>query len=588
MNSTVPLHAPAQPKLWPYVWMLLRLRWVIFASEFRRAKLGRKIGTIILGLLIVAGMVFAFILSWMLLRFLRSPQLVQEFGAPIDFIDSIPALVVSAMALAILITSFGVLLQALYLAGDMDFLLSAPVPIRAIFIAKLIQAILPNFGLVLLFGLPVLYGLGASSSYTIVYYPLVLILLALLALAIAGLASLLVMVVVKVFPARRVAEMLGFLVAIISLICSQSGQLVNYVNVSEDQTAQALSMASRFNSPWSPFTWVARGMVEIGEGKWLSGGALTLLTIGITTGIFAISLATAERLYYSGWASVQVSTRRKRNGRAARRTRTTAVPFSNLINRVVPAAIRGIIVKDFLMLQRDIRNMSQIITPLILGILYGFMLISRGGAAPAGRGEAPQVFMDALENLMVYANVGISLFVGWSLLSRLATMGFSIEGKQYWLLKSAPVSANKLLTAKLLVAYLPTLTLGFTFLVVMSVLQKTNLATALFSAMVLAVTLAGLAALSLTFGVLGANFDWTDPRRISQGSAGCFGALASMVFLVLSLGFFFGPALLVQALNGSAALGQWIGLVLGSLFSLAAGFIPLWLVRQRVPRLNEA
>jgi ABC-2 type transport system permease protein len=580
--------ADAGAKLWPYVWKLLRLRWVIFSSEFRRAKLKRKFGMIVLGLLVIGGMALAFVLSWMLLKFLQSPELVQEFGAPGNFLDSIPALVVSAMALTILITSFGVLLQALYLAGDMDFLLSAPIPIRAIFMSKLIQAILPNFGLVMLFGLPVLYGLGASSGYSLLYYPLVVILLALLALAIAGLASLLVMLVVKVFPARRVAEMLGFLVAIISIICSQSGNLVRFVNVSQDQASQAFTLASRFNSPWSPLTWVARGLVDIGERRWVSGAALTLLTIAITAGIFAISLATAERLYYSGWASVQVSARHKRNGRPVRRAPAKTTPLAGLTERFIPSAVRGIVSKDFLMLRRDLRSMSQVVTPLILGILYAFMLISRGGQAPAGQGEAPEEFMNALQNLMVYGNVGISLFVGWSLLSRLATMGFSIEGKQYWMLKSAPVSANKLLAAKYLVAYLPTLVLGFGFLVVISVLQKTSLGTVIFSLLVLVLTLAGLAALSLTFGVLGANFDWTDPRRIGQGSAGCFGALASMLFLALSLGFFFGPALLVQVLNAPAALGQWIGLVLGSVFSLAAGFIPLWLVRQRVPRLNEA
>jgi len=49
----------------------------------------------------------------------------------------------------------GVLLQALYLSNDMDFLLAAPIPIRAVFLTKLLQAVLPNFILVMLIGLPV-------------------------------------------------------------------------------------------------------------------------------------------------------------------------------------------------------------------------------------------------------------------------------------------------------------------------------------------------------------------------------------------------------------------------------------------------
>jgi hypothetical protein len=40
--------APAgfQPRLWPYVWKLLRLRWTIWISGFRRARTSRKIGMI--------------------------------------------------------------------------------------------------------------------------------------------------------------------------------------------------------------------------------------------------------------------------------------------------------------------------------------------------------------------------------------------------------------------------------------------------------------------------------------------------------------------------------------------------------------
>ena len=93
----------------------------------------------------------------------------------LPFLEAVPVLILTELFLGILLTSFGVLLQALYLSGDMDFLLAAPVPIRAVFIAKLLQAVLPNFGLIALFGLPVLFGLGMSEGYNLLYYPLVLL-----------------------------------------------------------------------------------------------------------------------------------------------------------------------------------------------------------------------------------------------------------------------------------------------------------------------------------------------------------------------------------------------------------------------------
>jgi len=571
--------------MWRSVGKLLRLRWVIFASGFRRGKLRGKITTIILGLLVVGGLALAFVLSWLMLRFLRSPDLAQFVGDIKPFLESVPVVVVSMAFIGILMTSFGVLLQALYLAGDMEFLLSAPVPIRAVFITKLLQAILPNFSLILLFGLPVLYGLGASSGYNLLYYPLVLVVLAFLALSAAGLASLLVMAVVRIFPARRVAEVLGFLVAIVSFTCSQSGQFMNYGDVSADQAVQAINMTTRLNTAWSPLAWAGRSLVEIGEGRWLSGMGLLLLTLGLTGGISALSLATAERLYYSGWASVQISTRKK--AARAQRPVVRSAARAGVLSRIVSPAVSAILAKDLLMLRRDLRSMSQLVTPLILGIVYAFMLLRSGGEPPAGRGEAPPVFMEAMKNLAVYGNVGISLFVSWSLLSRLAAMGFSQEGKSYWMLKAAPISTAKLLSAKFLVAYLPTLALGWGFLVIISLVQGTSLGTVLFSMAAVCLIIGATAGLNLAFGVVGANFNWEDPRRISQGTSGCLGALASFVFLAVSLVLFFGPALLASLMGWSEAVGQAAGLILGGAACLVVAIVPLWLVRGRVSRLGE-
>ena len=587
MNTTAPSHIQPGSSLWRYVWKLSRLRGVIFVSEFRRARLRRKIGIILLGVLVLSGLVLAFVLSWLMLRLLRSPDLRLYLGDTSSFISSMPVVIITVAFIGILLTSFGVLLQALYLAGDMDFLLSCPVPIRAIFITKLLQAILPNFGLILLFGIPVLYGLGASMGYNALYYPLVLLELSLMALATAGLASLLVMGVVRVFPARRVAEVLGFLVAIITFICSQSGQLANFADISDEQATQAMSLLPRLNTPWSPLAWAGRSLVELGEGHWLSGGGLLLLTVGLTVGIFAISLVTAERLYYSGWASVQVSTRKKSTPRSARPARSRPAPLAGLVNRAIPASVRGILSKDFTMLRRDLRSMSQLVTPLILGILYAFMLIRSGGEPPAGRGEAPAAFMEMMRNLAVYANVGISLFVGWTLLSRLAMMGFSQEGKNYWLLKTAPVSTSRLLSAKFLVAYLPSLVMVWTFLIVISLAQGASLGALVFGLAAVTLILAGAAGLYLAFGVVGANFNWEDPRRIATGKAGCLGALVSLLYLGISLGLFFGPAMLVRFLGGPVVIGQVIGLIVGGTASLGIGAISLWLVRGRVQHLDE-
>lgn len=583
-----PTPAPAPLRLWPAVWKLLHLRLEIAFRSFRRARRGRKAILIVFWLVIAAAIVGIFYLSWKALDFLRSPELEQFLGELGGWVETIPTLFVSAAFIGIFMTSFGVLLQALYLSGDMDFLLSTPVPIRAVFVAKLLQAILPNFALICLFGLPMLFGLGVSSGYSILYYPLVLLVISALALAGAGLSSLLVMAVVRVFPARRVAEVIAFFGAIFSIICSQSGQLARYGDFSEQQAAQTLAMIERVNTPWSPLSWGGRGLVAIGTGDWLTGFGLTGLTLGLSAAAFVISLVTAERLYYNGWAGMQNFARKKKIKRNMTAQPGTAAlqSISQRLGSFLPVRIRAIVWKDWIVLRRDLRNMSQLITAIIFGIIYAIMMFSGESPNKTDFGDTPAWLGQILENTQTYATVGLSLLVGWMLLGRLAGMAFSQEGKSYWLLKTAPLSAGQLIIAKYLVAYIPTLALSVLYLTGIWLLSKSGVSVLIYSALAVALALAGNAGLNLAFGIIGANLNWQDPRQMQRTSAGCLGSLAAMVYLPVALLLFFLPPVMFEIFGLSTAIGQLIGLVLGSLVCLAVAIIPLLFARSRVENLG--
>ncbi len=580
--------------LFHYVWKLLRLQVEITISTFRAGRLRRKIGMIILYLALAALAVFVFVLSWLLLGLLRSPDLAKflaQQGMPsvTPFLDSVPVLILATSFIALIISSFGVLLQALYLAGDMDFLLSAPVPVRAVFVSKQLQAILPNFGLVALFGLPVLFGLGASGGYSIVYYPMLVIVLALTALAAAGVSSFLVMGVVRIFPARRVAEVLGAVGAIISILCSQSGNVINALHPDYSKftgTQIPLTLITRFNSPWIPLSWAGRGLVDLGEGRWLSGIFFLALTLALTGGLFYFSLVTAERLYYTGWARMQAGGRKKRTA-AARPVPVPARTPASPLAQFIPQPVLGILGKDFLTLRRDPRSMSQLVTPLIIGIVYGLFFLRSGASSGASSGAGPSMDLRVLNNLMVYGGVGLALFVSWSLQSRLALMGFSQEGKNYWILKSAPISSRGLIAAKFLVAYLPALVIGWVFMLAVSLLQHTPPGVVAFGLIVVAVSITGVAGINLTYGILGVNLKWEDPRRMNAGFSGCLSPFLSLLYLGVDATLFIGPAMLLAVLGGPALAGEAIGLVLGGAFSLACAVIPLSLASPRVARIDE-
>lgn len=577
----------------PSVWKLLRLRMRISLNSFRHARVRAKIGIIILAVAVLAFAAVCFYLSWLLLSFLHSPQLLRFTGVdPAPFLAAVPVLIFTGLFLGILLSSFGVLLQALYLSGDMDFLLTSPVPIRAVFVTKLMQAVLPNFGLFALFGLPVLYGLGISGGYNFLYYPLVILTMILLALTAAGVSALLVMLVARLFPPRRVAELLGFIGATLSILCSQFGSLTRLYqpgrDVAGNQVDALFNGLTKLNTPWLPLNWAGRGLVEMGQGHWLSGVLFVGLTLGLCSAIFGFTLSTAERWYYTGWASMQVVTRRSTARSLARPSSTRRSDLATPIQWLLPAPVRGILSKDFLVLRRDLRNLSQLVTPLIFGIIYSLVYLQAGGRSFSDATGMPAWLISSFRSLLVYGNVGLAVLVGWTLLSRLAGMSFSAEGRNYWILKASPVRTSQLLLAKFLVAYLPALVLGCFFLVGLSILQHVSLVDFLYSLLVVLMCLAGLNGITLAFGVAGANFTWEDPRRMNAGIKGCMGSLVAVVAVPIIFGLFVGPLWIASALNLPAIYGYLVGALLGGAVSAFCALFPPWIVRGKVARLGEA
>jgi ABC-2 type transport system permease protein len=607
------------PGLWQSVWQLLYLRILILLRGIRRAKLRKKIGYAFLLLLGLGLIAFSIFLTWGFLRLINSPTLQQalreqaEYEQFLNLFTTIPVLITSGAFIVLLLTSFGVLLQALYLAKDMDFLLAVPLPMRSVFLAKMIQSLLPNLGLVCLFGLPILFGLGAAWHYHWIYYPLVVVVMIALALIASGLASLLVMAVVRVFPARRVAEVIGFVGAIATFICSQSGNLMRFENVTGDQAMQTLTLVERYNQAWLPLTWAGRGLSAVGERNWLEGLGLLFLVLGSAALVFWLSLAACERLYYSGWSSLQGVTkqRKPRPKTDPGKSQTLVVQLSTSgssgagvlgagwstnkemrqeratwMQRILPTPVLSLASKDMRVLRRDLRNLSQLVTPLIFGLMYGIVLLKGGDNIFQGSGQAPEMVLTGLRSLSVFGGVLLALFVSWSLVARLAGMGFSAEGVSYWIVKAAPVPVGQLIWAKFLVAYLPTLLLSSVYLVIVSLLQTQSLRLLPFTLPAVALIIAGDCGINLAFGIVGARLDWQDPRHMQRFSTGCLSALATLAYMLVSALLFFGPALGAEMLNIKQVWGLFAGLVFGGSLALVCAILPPILVKERVKHLG--
>lgn len=573
-----------EPGLWASVWMLLRLRLLIQINGFRRARLRAKIALIsgVIAVLMLMGFVLYF--SIFLLHVLRSPELARYAGDFSLVLEAFPVMLVSASVVGILVTGFGVLLQALYLAGDMDFLMSAPIPTRAVFIAKLVQAILPNFGLLCVFTLPLLFGLGASGGYHFLFYPITVLMLVVLTLAAASLAGLLVMVAARFVPARRLAEVLGFVVGTTIFVFSQSSQYLHF-EANPQQMAVLLRVMERFDRPWSPLAWAGHGLIALGKADWPAAVGLLTAAILAAGGTFFAALVLSERLYFTGWSRMQNNRRRRLPSAPEQAAAGERGRVMQRLSGMIPAPVRAILVKDWLSYRRDLRNLSRLITPLILGVVYAIGLLRPGGQGIEGDANTPAFVIEMMRGILLYGDVALAFFLGWLLAANLAGASLSMEGKSYWVIKSSPLAPGQLLTAKFLVAYLPTLVVCSVYLVILQWIKGTTLLNMIISLLAVAIAPAGLVGMYLALGVPRSRFDWEDPRQAN--TIGCLGSLLGFLYFPVCLGFFIGPIFAANFLNLPVLAGQLTGLVLGGALAVGLVVVPRpWLIR-RIPLLGE-
>ena len=576
--------------MWSATRKLLILRLRLLWNTFRHQRPGQKITTLVgFAVIGVFGGIIGFA-SWGLVRFFESETFRRGFetsGLTIgfdSFIDQLPLLLLSAAFIMGLLANISVLLQTLYLSGDMEFLLSAPIPTRAVFLSKLLQSVAPAILLLCLLAGPALIGLGYGQGYHLGYFLSIPVFLSLLVFSGAGLAAVMVMLLVRVVPPRRAAEAIALVGGISAFFCSQSGQLAAVDNndlFSEDRIAGLAEITQQLGGAWNPIAWAGRALIAWAESAWVPAILLSAATIAIGVGIFTVTLTAAERLYLSGWSRLTVSPAGVRTRRKLRRTQASAEDVALRGTRMwswIPAPIRALILKDFRLFRRDLRNLSQLILPVIMAVIWGLSFGSR-------EMENPEV-----TNRIVG---GIGLLMGvmmaWGFALRFGLGAFSLEGQYWWIIKTAPVRRIHLLAAKYILTFFPSTVLGTVFIVLLSLFSGRTVGSAALDILTLAIVLAGMSGLMLAFGIWTARFDWKDPREIQGGGAsGCLITLVSMLSIFFILGVFQGlPLILTLALDVQAFWANGIGIGAGTLICLAIGIVPLSFASGRLDTLGE-
>ena len=308
-------------------------------------------------------------------------------------------------------------MHQLFLASDLELLMIAPVPVRTIFLVKLLQCSRATFIPALIAGVFLLaLGLarGAAASY---YLLIVLLILATMALATAA-VMILVILLARFLPVQRVRSWMPVVVVLVTL---------------------GLMLFQRSGTQW--FLGQAN-LIKFLTDALLNPRQLGLLVAGFTGMAVVTVLATSrifDTAFHEGWNRFREVPAQK----ASTSLHTRQLWGVSRLLQPIPGPLRFILEKEWLEFLRDPRSIINLAQPLVLvaAALAPFMVGGKGSEI-----LRPFVFWYMLMLLALFLS---SLPLGMPL------MAITREGRKIALLRSMPISMSAVLKAKLLAAWVP-------------------------------------------------------------------------------------------------------------------------------------
>lgn len=548
--------------MWADIWMLMQLYWTLDRREVTRLRGWKLVGYIAAFISFLFLGVMSAVVGYGA-SFLTRPDLPVRIGPGL-----VPGVLLTFLLFGVVITGLNQAVRALFLSGDVDRLVVAPVNTRAIMVAKLLSRLPGNVLVLLVVAVPafVTYGIGVGAG--VIYYVLGLALLLLAPLFGLGVGALLAILLVHLMPANRLNEMLAASYALFGIIIALLFQLPRLMFTSEEATEQTLESAGallgRFESLPIPTLLAGRGLLALDALRFDGPGLLGILFyLAITVGLFAAVVVLGDRMFLSGWLRTQ-SAGSKRRGLDER---------DGVFGGRSLAVSLGL--KDWLLRVRDPRQLVSLLGSSVIAIVVsGLAIFNNNGsdqslmaASASGQLQAPgnlAILTAAFQPGVIMG--GWVLFAAYVMTSTAAQNALPLERRAFALLKAAPLRPREVWAAKAWSVIIPTAVIFALLMAAARVLVPFSISWIPYALLAGLLICAALTMLSVSIGFRFANLDWEDPRRMTTAGGGWVSLLLTLVYGI--------PAALVTLLPfGLAQIWpQWSVVLMGvGLLLLALG-----------------
>jgi len=424
----------------------------------------------------------------------------------------------SVLVFSNLVTS----LSSYFVAQDLELLNSMPLNRESLFLSRFLEALLESSWMLFIFGLPILFAFGTRYRLGVDYYFLVIVVLLFFLLIPSALANILVLLLVNAFPARRIRDLLFLLSIIAGAIIVVLIRLIRperLVNPDAQETVfEFLLTLKQPLNIWLPSYWASEAIYQFSRSGWDGAGSFILLLI--SSGIFSLTLSywLWRWLYQEGYTKTQEASR-------ATISRSAYVQkLLNFLSSPFHPSLKQILLKEVKSFIRDVSQWSQLFLLAALMIIYIFNF----RVLPLDKLPLDQF---ALKNAVCYLNMGLAGFVLAALSARFVFPMTSLEGRNFWIIKTAPISIRRFLWSKFWLSWPFLALIGESLIIITNHYLRVSPLVFWVSTITIFSLSFAIVGMALGFGALFPRFLIDNPAKIAVGFGGAIYMISAMIMI---------------------------------------------------------
>ncbi|MDO8757639.1 MAG: hypothetical protein Q7J64_06495 [Elusimicrobiota bacterium] len=414
----------------------------------------------------------------------------------------------------VVISSLLTALTTLFYSYDLKFLLKAPVSLRAVFLDKSLESAFFASWMIGLILVPFVAAIMRVQHLGLYYFAAFAFAAPPFLLLAASFGIGFTLLLLYFFPSSRTRDVVW---VFSSLSLTVTYGLVRFAQPEKLVRPDALAVVAEYlhylqapTAPYLPSWWLAEGLRMAAEGSFSGYAPRALGLWAAAFLVYGALVALAGKVYFIGYSGAQEGALRKRVHDFA------VLPEQHLLGAHIAAALLW---KERTTFFRDVKHWSQIL--LILGLVFVYLFsIQR---LPLDSAE--------LKSLVSFLNVGTAGFVLAALGLRFTFPAISLEGRSWWVLRSAPIDVGQVMRQKLLFSAVPLLAIAGTLALMTNWILEADRFTSWLSLGALLTVGFAICVMGVGFGALFPNFTVENIHQI-ESSVGGFVYMAACLFYV--------------------------------------------------------